>query len=772
MRTPIVSLAGGELSSDLYGRVDLQKYQTGAELLENFLVRAEGGIAKRPGLYLTGETKYLTGNVRTVEWQIATDDAYLLEIGHLYIRFIRFGALLKDGPTIVEVVTPWTEAQVRELKFTFANDVAYIFHHSTTMRELKRTSLTAFTLTEIDLTNNAPTPTLIGSRWVNVTQATPYGPAGPLNNADYDEAPRTYLHKIAAIYSDGSESPPTAATSTYADLGFHQYAVEITWDDPIPPAGVTLARIVIYKNKGGLFGFIGYADPGVLYFWDENVDPTFDTVPRRTFSGFDGNPAVGEFFKQRLAVANSTNKPQSIWLSRVGDFVDYATSLPVLADDGFNFSLDGSGQHTIHHLVAKKSLLVFTNTAEWLIDQEGEGFSIKTVSPVIQSNYGSNPYLTPLLVNERILFVQNISGSIRDFGYNLQSDSFVADDLTRLSRHLFKDSTTIAWAHADYPYDLLCTVQDSGSLNHMTYLRDDEIWAWSRTKTRGSFQAVGSVAEISENAIYLVVNRVINGTPRRFIERMQFTYGKDIRDAFYVDCGLTYDSAKTAHTFSLVDGVLYATVDGFDYTEGDRIEFSWTVDNKYYVVITTLVGGGYTPITPNEIVDIVLPDSFNASGRARKAAASLSGLDHLNGETVVALADGNVVRGLVVEDGSVTLPHPASRVHIGLPYEARFKSLDLDIDQLLGQAQIRSIPTVTVKLKDSRGVEAGMKGEELWPLKPRSGEDYSEPNAPLNGNYTITVTSNWEDGCGVEVLSTDPLPVIVQAIAPEIEYAD
>jgi hypothetical protein len=43
------SFVAGELSPRLYGRVDLQKYAAGAEAIENYIVRPEGGVMRRHG---------------------------------------------------------------------------------------------------------------------------------------------------------------------------------------------------------------------------------------------------------------------------------------------------------------------------------------------------------------------------------------------------------------------------------------------------------------------------------------------------------------------------------------------------------------------------------------------------------------------------------------------------------------------------------------------------------------------------------------------------
>ena len=79
MMTQQVSFAAGELSPRLYGRSDLLKYASGAELIENFIVRPEGGLMRRPGTRFAGATRNPSGRVRLVPFVFSTLQAYMLE---------------------------------------------------------------------------------------------------------------------------------------------------------------------------------------------------------------------------------------------------------------------------------------------------------------------------------------------------------------------------------------------------------------------------------------------------------------------------------------------------------------------------------------------------------------------------------------------------------------------------------------------------------------------------------------------------------------------
>jgi hypothetical protein len=80
------SFAGGEISPRLYGRSDLIKYETGAEVIENFIVRPEGGLMRRHGTRFAGECKTHSAESRLVPFIFSSVQAYVLEFGNLYMR--------------------------------------------------------------------------------------------------------------------------------------------------------------------------------------------------------------------------------------------------------------------------------------------------------------------------------------------------------------------------------------------------------------------------------------------------------------------------------------------------------------------------------------------------------------------------------------------------------------------------------------------------------------------------------------------------------------
>ena len=135
------NFTGGELSPRLLGRTDLKKYNTGARELLNALVQVHGGYIRRSGTRFLNEVKDTTRLTLLNEFQFSTEQTYILEIGHLYIRFYRDRGQLKFAGVPTEIVTTYTETELRSLKYEQSNDVLYITHPDPPVRKLQRDGL-------------------------------------------------------------------------------------------------------------------------------------------------------------------------------------------------------------------------------------------------------------------------------------------------------------------------------------------------------------------------------------------------------------------------------------------------------------------------------------------------------------------------------------------------------------------------------------------------------------------------------------------------------
>lgn len=166
----------------------------------------------------------------------------------------------------------------------------------------------------------------------------------------------------------------------------------------------------------------------------------------------------------------------------------------------------------------------------------------------------------------------------------------------------------------------------------------------------------------------------------------------------------------------------------------------------------------------------------------------VSGLDHLEGKHVVALADGNVVEGLIVVDGAVELPVLASSIVVGLPFTAQVQSLYTDIPgEATIQGKRKNIQQVTVRVSRSRGLKVGanevdastqqnqatVPWTKLVNMKDRGNTINAGIPIPLyTGDQIINIPGNWQKPAQVSIQQSYPLPMNILALIPDVVVGD
>lgn len=812
-KVPSFTFAGGELSRGLWGRVDLQKYQTGVKLAKNMVVAVEGGLRKRVGHYFIGKRKFQDKASKLVSWRIAPNDSYMLEFGDLFIRFIRLGGYVaipgghihhadNDAANVsgfMEIVTPYTAAQVRELKFTFANDIMYIYHNAHQPRKLTRLGLYDWAFDLMDFDPQVDGPENLTATWEKYTASTKtWDEIADAEDDDfgfYVATRKAINYIVTALMPDGLESKVSNIATDVGDLGHQRFRMHLEWD-----AVTDAVEYSIYKGENGVYGFIGRvagvgSSPPDTTFDDTNFAPSYEQVPPGSFGGFNPEdatdwPRVGEFYKQRMAFAATRANTQGMWFSRPLFFDALYNSTPAQEDDAVEFTLVGNKRHTINHLVQLKKFVIFTDSGEWLLETVGDSaFSAATADPILETTYGADPNLDPLPIGDRILFVQGISGTIYDMGYEFTNDAYQADDLSRLARDLFKATDVIAWTYANFPNNIIPCVTTSRILPVMTYSREHEIWGWARWTTQGRYLDVASVDEGDQDALYFQTSRIINGVETFFIERSEEVFSNRIEELFYVDCGLSYYNSKRfdnlvrlSENFIEVDCAGHGlTVDDVVLIEDDPIylEDSDTPLTYLRIKFTVTAVDGDTLTLETLYTDTTVPEDLGSlEGDLFICETAFSGFEHLaNQDGLVALGDGKVFSNIAVDaSGEFTLPEPVARMHAGFPYEGRVQTLDLDFTRLAGQYNNRSVRRVQIHLENSRGIFVGASeatSRELTELPPRdTQDDYSSPNPVLDGVYDIPAHISTGPTAGVIVSAPYPLPCNVLNIVPDLTYED
>lgn len=157
------------------------------------------------------------------------------------------------------------------------------------------------------------------------------------------------------------------------------------------------------------------------------------------------------------------------------------------------------------------------------------------------------------------------------------------------------------------------------------------------------------------------------------------------------------------------------------------------------------------------------------------AATTISGLDHLEGETVSVLVNGATHPDREVVNGSITLVRPGTTVCVGLPYESNIATLNLEAGSADGTAQgkTKRIHRCTIRLYKTLGMKYGPKSDSLDILPFRTAADpLGNPPELFTGDKTFNWNGYYESEGKVYFRQDQPLPFTLLGVFPQLVTQD
>jgi len=750
--TNLTSFTGGEVSPQVYGRVDIAKYPTGCRTLENFIVRVHGGIQRRPGTYFVVAAKYAGKKTRLIPFEYSITQAYVIEAGDLYFRFFKEYGQITDGSpaTAVEIVTPYGELDLPYIMFAQSEDELFLACNGYAPRKLTRQSHVAWTLALHSFTEPpyleensddawALCPSAITGSGITLVSEKDLFAAGHVGawfrlkqgittfkwGACEITAVTDTKHATATVKSDFGNNyvdilGMTSANPCSVNVTGHGLAT----GDRVMFEGITQAtwsamNRIIYPitkvdadnftlngiNTTGWAAYVPGTDPG-------KVTGATKAWREGAFSDYRGYPDCVAFYEQRLYYF----KDAYVFASKSGDYNDFGSAKETspLATDGFAYQLAAEKVNVIRWACSKNNLILGATDGVWRMGAQTSSDPVTPTNAKIsqQSRQGA-ALLRAHSLGQSVIFMErlgkpdNAGEKVVEISYKWETDAYVGKDLSLLAEHITTGGVK-DWDFQRSPYPIIWCVRADGVLVGLTYEKDQDVIGWHRHPIDGEVEAVCVIPGDYQDDLWMITKRTIGGSAVRYVEYMKpMRYGTDVEDAFFVDCGLTYDGA---------------------------------------------------------------------------AVSALGGLSHLAGKTVAVLADGAVHPQVVVSaGGEITLEYSASKIQVGLPYDSTLETLDLEGGGAEGPAQgkKRGISKVLVRFFNTgSGVRIG-RGEDrvadlqLDMLDFRDGSTLMGSPEPLvNGIHAVTFPRAWQREARIRVVTNNPLPCSVLSMIATLKTED
>ena len=245
-------------------------------------------------------------------------------------------------------------------------------------------------------------------------------------------------------------------------------------------------------------------------------------------------------------------------------------------------------------------------------------------------------------------------------------------------------------------------------------------------------------------------------------------------------CGLTYQRNEQVvgwhrHIFGGSFGSGNAVVESVATIPGDLNE-----DVTYFIVKRTING------STRRYVEYLQPFDYGSDltsaffvdcglSYSGSATTTITGLEHLEGESVTILADGSTHPNKTVSGGSITLDRSSTNVQIGLGYNSTLQTMRLEAGSQDGTAQgkIKRIHNLNVRLFETVGMLVGKDTSNLDRVPFRSSAAAMDAAVPLfTGDKEIEFNADYDNDGFIVIQQNQPLPMNVIALYPQFTTYD
>jgi hypothetical protein len=739
------SFNAGELSPAMAGRVDQDKYFSGTEVQFNFLPLLQGPTTRRGGTRDIGPAKSGTGGKGPlIDFVFNTEQSYVLEFGDLYVRFWADRGLLLDGGLPYEVVTPYAEADLLTSEGTFAlrtsqsGDVMRIVH--------AEGKYPVYLLSRIGATN-----------WTVAREETIGGPFRDINvddavtvQASAATGAGVTLTASSSIFQAGHvgslilmESPDPGLIKPYQSSesiaindqqrnGGNVYIAldNFTWVDGDDTQRYVPVHVEGTANDGKVrwtYRHSGYGWAKITGFTSGTVvtatvlsrlpDAVVSAATRRwafsEFSSVYGWPTDITFFKERLVYSRG----RYLFLSVVGAYDDFSSrDAGILTKEtAMKLQITTDRFDGVRWMGSLRSLLLGSASAETSVQEQTtqEIFAADNVQNVPQTEYGARK-LKPLKVGDAFLFCERAGGRVRDTRYSFEIDRYKSEEVSVLAEHIFERLV----------------------LGQPT--RDVVDWAYQRQRDSNVWVVLsdGTLAVLTlnrERGVVAWTRHELGGDA--FVEAVQCIPSPDGQtDDVWFMVRRTVNGATQRRMEILLDHRLALNGEG----EGVFVDSSVTQRNA-------------TPFTV------------------------VTGLSHLEGETVQVCLNGSKHPDRVVSAGQITLDWEGTLAHVGYQYRSRLKPMRMEIQGRGGTSQTakKGIAELHLRVQNTVGGRVGPTFDKMDPVKTlNANAPVGTPPTLFTGDIKVQFPGGFTDDGYLCYEQADPLPATIVAVIAAVKVND
>ena len=734
----LTSFVSGEFSPKMDGRSDFDKYSSGTKTLENFLIHPQGAATRRVGTQFIAEVKDSTKKTRLIPFEFSTTQTYILEFGDQYIRFFKDKGQITESTKTITGITQANPAVVTSATHGYSNGDFIIITSVVGMTQVNGVTFKVANQT----TNTFELQTVNGTN-INSTAYTAYSSAGDANRIYQISTPYLEAELFDIKFAQSADVMyivhPNHETNKLSRTGHTSWSLNevVFTDGPYLAPNTTAITLTPSATSGS--GITITASTNAFVSTDVNRLVSFSNgyaritafnsatnVTADVEDDFDNTTATTDW--KLGAFSDTTGHPSCVSffeqrLVFAGTISEPQTLYFSKAGDYENMTAGTNADDAMVYTIASNqvnAIRYMKAVRTLVVGTTGGEFTV--------SADGTDAAVTPTNVTIKR---QSSFGAANVDAIPAGNAILFLQKAKRKIRELQYNFDSDGYQAAD-----LCILNDTvtkSGINEMVFQQEPDSIIWC---VRDDGVLAGLTYQRSENVVawHRHIFGGSFGSGNAVCETAATISGTLTEDELWVIVKRTINGSTKRYIECFSD---------FDFDETDATDFKFLDSHLSYSGAST---------------------------------TTLSGLSHLEGQTVSVLADGSVHANKTVSSVSITLDRAVTKACVGLPYNSVLQTMRIEGGAAEGtsQGKTKRISKVVLRLFETVGVKVGpsLTDLETVPFRTTSSALSSPVDTLLAGDKEIEFRDDYNSDGFIFVKQDQPLPCSILAIYPTLVTSD
>jgi hypothetical protein len=519
---------------------------------------------------------------------------------------------------------------------------------------------------------------------------------------------------------------------------------------------------------------------------------TYTNVVTKGNDAFTGNgyPNLSQIYQQRLCFASTELEPSTVWLSRSGNFYNFAptelgvqdsplvltsgvTTEVISSSNGLYFTIDSDTLDEILWLQDSKRLALGTSAGVYFLYGSETNLTVTPQRFTInrETSYSATN-VEPVVVSNVIIYPQRGGREIQELEFSGSEEQWLQTRISMKAYDIISTSSITKLVWQERPNPIIWMLMDNGKVLSLSYDRQVKFKAWSVHTLAGTDAKVTDIAIIPRSdydQVWFQVNRTINGATKTYIERLNRFPSENVitrNELVFLDSAIIHKASEIVGGTPTVNGqkaigVTTLVVQGATTAPPIGTTFLIGTDTTLY---TTLTGSSVTSWNLDRGLVAIALDNAVIEVRLK-----ILTIPHLEAQSAGLCTNGMEHASKTVASNVVTLDHSIATTAVsGLFYDASMTTLSPPT--LENQYNwFKRLKTLTALIQDSLGIriEYNDVTEEL--LFRSTQQNTGEPIPLFSGFRKQTLSGIGWDTHNVKIKSISPLPMQVNGLSIELE---